>query len=92
MATKKDIGASSLIDDILGSAPAKEKARPSAIGQNERLERLPKGKTCTVAFRLQTTERDRLERLFRERTGATMAEAVKKAVYLYAAKVEKGEL
>jgi len=83
--SKKELGAA--LDDIMSApSPAVPIGRNEA--EKERLRRLPKT-TTTVSFRVPKGERVRLERVFAE-AGLTFAEAVRRAVYEYARKLQEG--
>jgi hypothetical protein len=81
---------SDALADIMGTAP-KTSPRPSVRSEADRLNALPKDKTVTASFRLLASERTRLDKLFKEKTGDDFASAVKKAVYRYVRDIEEGK-
>lgn len=89
MAKQSEISAA--LADIMGTAP-KAPPRGATRSETARLASLPKDKTVTASFRLLSTERARLEKLFREKTGDEFATAVKKAVYRFARDIEEGRV
>jgi hypothetical protein len=82
--SKKELGAA--LDDIM-SSPSSVVPMGRKEAEKERLRRLPKT-TTTVSFRVPKGERARLERIFAE-AGFTFAEAVRRAVYEYAKKLQE---
>ncbi len=81
--SKKELGAA--LDDIM-SAPASAAPVGRKEAERERLRRLPKT-TTPITFRVPKGERVRLEKVFAE-AGLSMAEAVRRAVYEYARKLQ----
>lgn len=87
-AKKKDNGLGDALDFIMGGqAPAGSAAAPAREGkpktEAERLASLPKGRSEIISFRVPKGEKARLEQVFKESIGESLAEGVKRAVYAY---------